>query len=120
MERRLAAILAADVEGYSHLMQEDESGTLAALKSRHSEILQPTITRHHGRIVKMMGDGLLAEFASAVNAVACAVEFQDAMRAANAALPESRHIALRVGINLGDVMVEAGDVYGDGVNIAAR
>jgi adenylate cyclase len=119
-QRRLAAILAADVVGYSRLMQADEAGTLTALKARRTGILQPLISRHHGRIVKVMGDGVLVEFASAVNAVTCAVELQEAMDAANAGLPEDRQIVLRVGINLGDVMVEGGDLYGDGVNVAAR
>jgi adenylate cyclase len=118
--RRLAAILAADVVGYSRLMHADETGALAALKARRSEILQPVVTDHHGRIVKIMGDGVLIEFASAVNAVECAVQLQKAMDAANTDLPQDRRIVLRIGINLGDVMVEGGDLYGDGVNIAAR
>lgn len=120
MERRLAAILAADVVGYTRLMQADEAGTLTALKARRTDILQPLVTKHHGRVVKLMGDGVLVEFASAVNAVACAVELQEGMDAANAESPEDRRIVLRVGINLGDVMVEGQDLYGDGVNIAAR
>jgi adenylate cyclase len=119
-QRRLAAILAADVVGYSRLMQLDEAGTLAALKTRRREVLQPAIARHRGRIVKVMGDGVLIEFASAVDAVECAVVLQEAMEAANAGLPEDRWIVLRIGINLGDVMVEGSDLYGDGVNIAAR
>src|SRR5258707_9433963 len=118
--RRLAAILAADVVGYSRLMQFDEAGTLGALKARRREVFQPAIARHRGRIVKVMGDGVLVEFASAVDAVECAVVLQEAMEAANADLPEDRRIVLRVGINLGDVMVEGSDLYGDGVNIAAR
>src|SRR5215472_11789981 len=120
VQRRLAAILAADVVGYSRLMERDEAGTLAALKSRRTDILQPMVSKHHGRVVKLMGDGVLVEFASAVNAVACAVELQTAMDSANAGVAESRRIVLRVGINLGDLMVEGGDLYGDGVNIAAR
>jgi adenylate cyclase len=120
MERRLAAILAADVVGYSRLMQVDEAETLTALKARQKEILRPLLAKHHGRIVKLMGDGVLADFSSAVNAVACAVELQGAMDTANEGLPEDRWIVLRVGINLGDVMVEGSDLYGDGVNIAAR
>jgi TolB-like protein len=119
-QRRLAAILAADVVGYSRLMQADEAGTLSALKARRTDILVPLISTHHGRIVKVMGDGVLVEFASAVNAVTCAAELQGAMDAANAGLPEDRRIVLRVGINLGDVMVEGSDLYGDGVNVAAR
>jgi adenylate cyclase len=120
VQRRLAAILAADVVGYSRLMQIDEAGTLAALKVRRTEVLQPVVTKHHGRIVKLMGDGVLIEFASAVNAVECAVQLQKAMDAANMGMLEDRRIVLRVGINLGDVMVEGSDLYGDGVNIAAR
>ncbi len=118
--RRLAAILAADVVGYSRLMEQDEAGTLAALKARRRGILEPLVAQHHGRIVKVMGDGVLVEFASAVNAVACAVALQARMAAANDGTPEQRRILLRIGINLGDVMVEGGDLYGDGVNVAAR
>jgi adenylate cyclase len=120
MERRLAAILAADVVGYSRLMEADEAGTLAALKSRRKNVLEPLIARHRGRIIKLMGDGVLVEYASAVNAVQCAVELQEAMAAANNCPPENLQIIWRVGINLGDVMVEGSDLYGDGVNIAAR
>jgi TolB-like protein/Tfp pilus assembly protein PilF len=119
-QRRLAAILAADVVGYSRLMEEDETGTLAALKERRKGILQPLVAQHHGRIVKVMGDGVLVEFASAVNAVQCAAELQKRMAAANETLREDRRIALRIGINLGDVVVEGGDLYGDGVIIATR
>jgi len=118
--RRLAAILAADVVGYSRLMEQDEAGTLTALKQRRREILQPLVAEHHGRIVKVMGDGVLIEFASAVNAVACAIELQKRMAAANDGLPDARHILLRIGINLGDVIIEGGDLYGEGVNVAAR
>jgi TolB-like protein/class 3 adenylate cyclase len=118
--RRLAAILAADVVGYSRLMQVDEAGTLAVLKSRRAEVLQPLVARYHGRIVKLMGDGVLIEFASAVEAVSCAVALQEAMAVANEGAEEGRRVVLRVGINLGDVMVEGSDLYGDGVNIAAR
>src|SRR5215472_2738487 len=114
--RRLAAILAADVVGYSRMMQADEAGTLAALKSRRADVLQPLVSKHHGRIVKLMGDGVLVEFGSAV----AAVELQQAMETTNADLPGDRRIVLRIGINLGDVMVEGSDLYGDGVNIAAR
>ena len=119
-QRRLAAILAADVVGYSRLMQADEAVTLAALKARRSEILQPVVSKHRGRVVKLMGDGVLIEFASAVDAVECAVQLQQAMQFANAGVPEERRIVLRIGINLGDVMVEGSDLYGDGVNMAAR
>ena len=120
MNRRLAAILAADVAGYSRLIERDEAGTLAALRERRKGILDPTVARHHGRIVKVMGDGVLVEFGSAVNAVACAVELQKQFAAANASLAEDRRIVLRVGVNLGDVVVEGGDLYGDGVIIAVR
>ncbi len=118
--RRLAAILAADVVGYSRLMEQDEAGTLAALKERRKGILQPLVARHQGRIFKVTGDGVLVEFASAVNAVQCAVDLQQSMAAANAGQVEDRQIVLRVGVNLGDVMIEGSDLYGDGVNIAVR
>jgi TolB-like protein/class 3 adenylate cyclase len=119
-QRRLAAILAVDVVGYSRLMERDETGTLATLKARRREVLQPIISKHHGRIIKLMGDGALVEFASAVNAVDCAVELQTSMDAANADVTGDRRIVLRAGINLGDVIVEGSDLYGDGVNIAVR
>jgi adenylate cyclase len=102
------------------MMQADEAGTLAALKSRRTEILQPLVSKHHGRIIKVMGDGVLVEFASAVQAVTCAVALQEAMALADEPAEESRRVVLRIGINLGDVMVEGSDLYGDGVNIAAR
>jgi TolB-like protein len=120
LERRLAAILAADVVGYSRLMEIDEAGTLAALKARRRDIFGPAISRHKGRLVKLMGDGALVEFSSAVAAVQCATDLQDAFAKANRELPEDRHIILRIGINLGDVLVDGHDIYGDGVNIAAR
>ncbi|MFO1060506.1 MAG: adenylate/guanylate cyclase domain-containing protein [Dongiaceae bacterium] len=119
-QRRLAAILAADVVGYSRLMQRDEVGTLDALRSRRREILDPTLARFGGRVVKLMGDGVLAEFASVVDAVECAARLQQAMDQANRDEPEDRRIVLRIGINLGDIVVEGDDLYGDGVNIAAR
>jgi adenylate cyclase len=119
-QRRLAAILAADVVGYSRLMEQDEAGTLAALADRRKAILEPLLAKYRGRVVRLMGDGTLAEFVSAVDAVQCAVDIQKAMREANATLSEDRAIVLRVGLNLGDVVVEDGDLYGDGVNIAAR
>ncbi len=106
MERRLAAILAADVVGYSRLIRADEEGTLAALKALHADIIYPKIAEHHGRIVKLMGDGMLAEFASVVDAVRAAVEIQQALAERNADLPEDKRIAFRVGINLGDVVVD--------------
>ncbi len=120
MERRLAAILAADVVGYSRLMEQDEVGTLGAWADRRKSILEPQLIKYHGRLVRLMGDGSLAEFASAVDAVQCAVDIQKAMKEANARLSGDRAIVLRVGLNLGDVVVEDGDLYGDGVNIAAR
>src|SRR5215208_5804807 len=119
-QRRLAAILAADVVGFSRLMEADESGTMAALKVRRKDVLDPLVAKHQGRIFKTTGDGLLIEFASAVNAVQCAVELQQGMAVANSGKPEDRHIVLRIGVNLGDVMVEGSDLYGEGVNIAAR
>ena len=119
-QRRLAAILAADVVGYSRLMEHDEAGTLAALKARRRDVLAPLITQHHGRIVKLMGDGVLVEFGSAVDAVQCAVELQKGFARANEGVAETSRIVLRIGINLGDVIVEGTDLYGDGVNVAAR
>ncbi len=119
-QRRLAAILAADVVGFSRLMEADEAGTLSALKLRRKDVLDPLVAKHQGRIFKVTGDGVLVEFASAVNAVQCAVDLQEGMATTNADLPEHRHIILRIGVNLGDVMVEGSDLYGDGVNIAAR
>src|SRR5215510_15395388 len=98
-------------------MEADEAGTLAALKARRKQILEPLLAKHQGRVFKVTGDGVLVEFASAVNAVQCAVDLQQGMAAANDGQPE---IVLRIGVNLGDVMVEGGDLYGDGVNIAAR
>ncbi|MFN0192534.1 MAG: adenylate/guanylate cyclase domain-containing protein [Aestuariivirga sp.] len=120
MERRLAALVVADVAGYSRLMEADEAGTLAALKERRTFILEPTVLAHGGRVVKLMGDGVLVEFASAINAVAGALEFQRKMKDANAPLPAARRIDFRIGINLGDVIGEGEDIYGEGVNIAAR
>ena len=120
MERRLAAILVADVVAYSRLMGEDESGTLERLKSLRRELVQPNITARKGRIVKLMGDGLLAEFPSVVEAVQCAVDIQKSMIGRETDLPDERRIKLRIGVNLGDIIVEGSDIYGDGVNVAAR
>ncbi|MGI9520908.1 MAG: adenylate/guanylate cyclase domain-containing protein [Hyphomicrobiaceae bacterium] len=120
MERRLAAILFADVVGYSRLMSEDEAGTLAALKAHRGELFLPKEAQYHGRTIKLMGDGVLMEFASVVDAVAFAVEIQFAMQQRNADIPEERRITYRIGINLGDIIVEGDDIYGDGVNITAR
>ena len=120
VQRRLAAILAADVVGYSRLMEQDETGTLSALKARRRQVLEPLVSRHQGRVFKFTGDGVLAEFGSAVNAVQCAIDLQDGMAAANNDSSGQRHIVLRIGVSLGDVMVDGRDLYGDGVNIAAR
>jgi adenylate cyclase len=120
VERRLAAILAADVAEYSRLMGADEEGTLERLKALRRELLDPKIAEHHGRIVKTTGDGMLVEFASVVDAVRCAVEVQQAMPERNTGTAADNRIELRIGINLGDVIVDEDDIYGDGVNIAAR
>ena len=120
MERRLAAIFAADVAGYSRLVGADEEGTLARLSSHRRELIEPKIAEHQGRLVKIMGDGVLAEFASPVKAVRCAIDVQHGMAKRNADIPEGARIEFRIGINLGDVVVEDDDIYGDGVNVAAR
>ena len=120
VERRLAAILSADVVGYSRLMGEDEAGTLAALKAPRKELFAPTVAEHHGRIVKLMGDGALVEFPSVVDAVECAVAVQRGMTERNAGVPKDKRIAFRIGVNLGDIIIEGSDIYGHGVNIAAR
>jgi len=120
VERRLTAILAADVAGYSRLMGEDEEGTLARLNAHRRELIDPMVAEHHGRIVKTTGDGLLIEFPSVVEAVSCALAVQRAMVERNAATPEEKRITFRIGVNLGDIIVEDGDIHGDGVNIAAR
>jgi adenylate cyclase len=120
VERRLAAILAADVAGYSRLMEADEEGTLAALKAIRRELGDPKIAEHRGRIVKTTGDGLLVEFASVVDAVRCGVEVQRAMAERNTDIAPSERIEFRMGINVGDIIIEDGDIFGDGVNIAAR
>src|SRR5262249_27601668 len=113
MERRLAAVLAADVVGFSRLMGEDEAGTLAQLKELRAELIDKKIAEHHGRIFKLTGDGILAEFPSVVNAVACATEWQRAMMS-------NESIQFRIGVNLGDVIIESDDIYGEGVNVAVR
>ncbi len=120
MERRLAAILAADVVGYSRLMELDEVGTLAALKTHRKELIDPAIAEHRGRIVKLMGDGTLVEFASVVDAVTCAVAIQTGTAQRRAGALEGRRIDLRIGVHLGDIIVEGEDIYGEGVNVAAR
>src|SRR5246127_148955 len=120
VERRLAAVFAADVAGYSRLMGADEEGTLQRLWAHRRELVDPKISEHRGRIVKTTGDGMLVEFASVVDAVRCAVEIQRAMVNRNAETPEDKRITFRVGVNLGDVIADGDDIYGDGVNIAAR
>ena len=120
MERRLAAVLVADIVGYSRLMNEDEESTLRAVKTTINSLIDPKVTQYHGRIIKLTGDGALMEFASAVDATVFAVEVQCAMRERNHDVPEERRIEYRIGINIGDIIIESDDIYGDGVNIAAR
>ena len=120
VERRLAAILAADVAGYSRLMGVDEEGTLSRLNTHRRQLLEPKIADHRGRIVKRTGDGILVEFASVVDAARCAIEIQHGMIARNAPVPQDERIEFRIGIHVGDVIIEDGDLFGDGVNIAAR
>jgi adenylate cyclase len=120
LERRLAAILAADVVGYAQLMSADEEGTHRRLVTYRREIIDPQVRQHRGRIVKNTGDGALVEFGSVVDAVRCALEMQGRLRVRNAELPQSRRIEFRIGVNLGDVIVTPDDIYGHGVNLAAR
>src|SRR5450631_2886456 len=120
VERRLAAILAADVAGYSRLMGRDEEGTLAQLKSFRKALVDPAIAEHRGRIVKTTGDGILAEFASAVDAARCAIEVQRGMAEQNTSVPQELRIEFRIGIHVGDIIIDDNDIFGDGVNIAAR
>src|SRR3954462_5415122 len=120
VERRLAAVLAADVAGYSRLMGRDEEGTLAQLKSHRKTLLDPAIAANRGRIVKTTGDGVLVEFASAVDATRCAVEIQRGMAAQNADVAQGKKIEFRIGIHVGDIIIDDSDIFGDGVNIAAR
>jgi adenylate cyclase len=120
MERKLAVILAADIAGYSALMEADEAGTFDRVRAGHKELFEPEINKHHGRIFKLMGDGLLAEFGSVVDAVECAVTLQRGMTERNASVPEANRFEIRIGINLGEVIVEGEDRYGEGVNVAAR
>ena len=119
VKRKLTAILSADVKGYSRLMGEDENGTIRTLNA-YKEVMANLIQHHHGRVVDAPGDNLLAEFASVVDAVQCAVEIQKELKTRNAELPENRRMEFRIGINLGDVIEEEGKIFGDGVNIAAR
>ena len=118
--RRLAAILAADLAGYSRLMGIDEEGTLERLKRHRRQLIDPKIAEHHGRVVKTTGDGLLAEFASVVDAVRCAAEVQRGMLDREPGIPDDRLIRFRIGINLGDVIADGDDIFGDGDNVAAR
>jgi adenylate cyclase len=120
LQRRLAAILSADVVGYSRLMGIDEAGTLTRLKATRRDVIDPLIAAHSGRTFKLMGDGALVEFASAVDAVTCAIEVQKQIRERNSGIPEDSQIQFRIGINVGDIIVEGDDIYGDGVNVAAR
>jgi adenylate cyclase len=119
-DRRLITILAADVVGYSRLMAADESMTLAQLKTHRRELIEPKTDEHHGRVVKLMGDGTLMEFGSVVDAVNFAIDIQKAMAKRNADVPDAIRIVYRFGINIGDIIVEGDDIYGDGVNVAAR
>src|ERR1700730_6189569 len=116
-ERRLAAILAADVAGYSRLMGTDEEGTLTQLKAHRQALVDPKITEHRGRIVKTTGDGVLVEFASVVDSVRCAGEVQGGMVGRNSEVAEEKRIEFRVGINVGDIIIDGGDIFGDGVNV---
>src|ERR1700733_8502315 len=120
IERRLAAILAADVAGYSRLMGQDEVATLNALKAHRRELVDPAIAGHRGRTVKTTGDGMLVEFASIVDAVACAVSIQRGMISRNERVPQDRQLVFRIGINVGDIISDGDDIFGDGVNVAAR
>ena len=120
LERRLAAVLAADVAGYSRLMSADEEGTHKRLLAYRREVIEPKVRQHRGRVVKHTGDGALVEFGSAVGAVRCALEMQKLNAARNAKLPQGRRIEFRIGVNLGDVIVAPEDIYGHGVNLAAR
>src|SRR5260370_9355555 len=120
VERRIGAILAADVAGYSRLIGADEEGTVARLKALRAGLIDPAIAAHHGRIVKTTGDGMLVEFGSVVDAMHCATQWQSAMSERNAAEPNDGRIEWRIGVNLGDIIIDGDDIHGDGVNIAAR
>ena len=120
MEHRLAAIVAADMVGYSRLMELDERGTLARLRTHRIELIDPVIDKNSGRIIKTTGDGMLVEFQSVADAVRASIEIQDRMRRRNSDVPHDRRIEFRIGINLGDIIFEDGDIFGDGVNIASR
>ena len=120
IERRLTAILAADVAGYSRLTGVDEEGTHVRLKEHLRALVDPKVTEHRGRVVKNTGDGMLAEFGSVVDAVRCAVDVQRGMAERNADIPQNKRIEFRIGINVGDIIIDGGDIFGDGVNVAAR
>src|ERR1700761_6939808 len=120
VDRRLAAIFAGDIAGYSRLMGADEEGTLRRLKAHRKELVDPKITEHRGRIVKTTGDGMLVEFVSVVDAVRCAVDVQRGMAERNAGVPSDERIEFRIGINVGDIIFDGDDIFGDGVNVAAR
>ena len=120
VDRRLAAIFAGDIAGYSRLMAGDEEGTLRQLKAHRKQLVDPKITEHRGRIVKTTGDGMLVEFVSVVDAVRCAIDIQRGMSERNIQVPAESRIELRVGINVGDIISDSNDIYGDGVNVAAR
>ncbi len=120
MDRKLAAILAADVVGYGRLMEQDEAGTFERLRAHRKQLFEPEIEQHHGRVFKLVGDGLLAEFASVVDAVECAAVLQRGMAQRNSELPVDQRIDIRIGLHVGDVIVEDGDRHGDAVNVAAR
>ena len=120
VDRRLAAIFAADIAGYSRLMASDEEGTLRQLKAHRKQLIDPKITEHRGRIVKTTGDGALVEFVSVVDAVRCAVDIQRGMNQRNTDVPADKRIQFRIGINVGDIIIDGDDIFGDGVNVAAR
>jgi class 3 adenylate cyclase len=120
VDRRLAAIMAGDIAGYSRLMRADEEGTLRQLKGHRKELVDPKITEHRGRIVKTTGDGMLVEFVSVVDAVRCAVDIQRGMLERNIEVPADNRIQFRIGINVGDIIIDGDDIFGDGVNVAAR
>ncbi len=120
MQHKLAAVLAADMAGYSRLMEVDEVGTLARLRTHRTELIDPAIAKNNGNIIKTTGDGMLVEFQSVVSAVRCAIEVQTRMARRNLDVPDERRIQFRVGINLGDIIFDGGDIFGDGVNVAAR
>jgi adenylate cyclase len=120
VSRRLAAIVVADIAGYSRLMEIDEAGTLAQLQQLRQELIDPKIAEYRGRIVKTMGDGFLAEFASVTDAVQSCVEMQETMASRNAKISEDKRVEFRIGVNLGEIIIEGDDIYGTGVNVAAR